>query len=146
VEITLRVPDGASVWFDGAATKQKGTTRVFVSPALHPGRDYSYDVRVQWQDEGGMVERTRHLKFQAGDHIRVDYTGRGVIEVRGFADEAPSSPPAPAANYRYVPQYYYVPRYYPTPAASPDRPRFYDPNNYPPPGGPPGHANGVGQG
>src|SRR5437660_9563291 len=61
VEISVRVPAGAAIRFDGKATAQTGTERLFVSPPLRPGRDYTYDVRLRWQDGGRTVEKTRRL-------------------------------------------------------------------------------------
>jgi uncharacterized protein (TIGR03000 family) len=96
MRITIRVPAGAKVWFDGEPTTRTGTTREFVSPLLEPGRDYHYEVRAQWQDGEGTVERTRRLSFRAGDTIGLDFSGRGFLEVRGYSDTLPSAVPTPA--------------------------------------------------
>jgi uncharacterized protein (TIGR03000 family) len=74
VQIDLRVPTGAKVWFDGAATTQTGTSRTFVSAPLTPGSQYSYTVRVQWSVDGQVIERTRDISFMAGDHVQLDFT------------------------------------------------------------------------
>jgi uncharacterized protein (TIGR03000 family) len=47
VHIRLVVPDDAKVWFDNKETKQTGETRQFESPALAPGHQYVYDVKVR---------------------------------------------------------------------------------------------------
>ena len=73
-QIDLQVPEGAKVYFNGAATKQSGMSRTFVGPALTPGIQYSYSVRVQWSAGGHLVERTRDISFMAGDHVIVDFT------------------------------------------------------------------------
>jgi uncharacterized protein (TIGR03000 family) len=109
VEITVHVPAGAHIWFDGEATMQTGTTRVFVSPPLEPERQYAYEVRVRWSEGGDTVERTRRLSVQAGDQIGLDFSGRGVVEVMGYSAERPD--PAPAIRY--------VPVYQPGPSATP---------------------------
>jgi uncharacterized protein (TIGR03000 family) len=96
MRITIRVPAGAKVWFDGEPTAQTGTTRAFVSPPLEPGRDYHYEVRAQWPDGAGTVERTRRLSFRAGDTIALDFSGRGFLEVGGYSDPLPSAVPTPA--------------------------------------------------
>jgi uncharacterized protein (TIGR03000 family) len=95
-QITIHVPAGAKVWFDGEPTAQTGTTRVFASPLLEPGRDYHYEVRAQWQDGEGTVERSRRLSFRAGDTIGLDFSGRGFLEVRGYSDALPGPVPTPA--------------------------------------------------
>jgi uncharacterized protein (TIGR03000 family) len=96
VEIRVRVPVGARLWFDGHETAQTGTDRVFASPPLEAGREFAYEVRLQWRDGDKVVERTRQLAVRAGDHIGLDYTGQGVMEVRGYADEVPGPSGAPS--------------------------------------------------
>jgi uncharacterized protein (TIGR03000 family) len=113
VEITMHVPAGAHIWFDGEATMQTGTTRVFVSPPLEPERQYVYVVRVRWSVGGDTVERTRRLAVEAGDQISLDFSGRGVVEVMGYSAERPDL--VPAARYAPV----YRPELSPTESALP---------------------------
>jgi uncharacterized protein (TIGR03000 family) len=103
VEITVRVPAGAQVWFDGEPTAQTGATRAFVSPPLEPGRDYSYTLRVRWTEGETAVERTRRLTFRAGEAITLDFSGRGTLELRGYSDASPD--PVPAPTRRFVPPF-----------------------------------------
>ena len=56
-------------WFDGEPTEQSGTDRTFVSPALAPGRECVYRIRVRWDDNGKPVERKRDVTVHAGDRI-----------------------------------------------------------------------------
>jgi uncharacterized protein (TIGR03000 family) len=70
--ILLNVPAGAEVWFNGAKTSQTGTEREFVSPTLVPGKEYTYEVRVRWRENGEVKERTRTLNVHANDWTRVD--------------------------------------------------------------------------
>jgi uncharacterized protein (TIGR03000 family) len=96
VEITVRVPVGAQVWFDGEPTAQTGATRVFASPPLEPGRDYTYTLRVRWTEGENVIERTRRLTFRAGEAIAVNFSGRGTLELRGYSDASPDPVPTPA--------------------------------------------------
>ena len=76
--ITVAVPPGAQVWFDGVLTTDTAAVRQFTSPPLTPGVDYAYDVRAQWTDPGGVtVDQTRHLLIHAGDQVTVDFTRAG---------------------------------------------------------------------
>jgi hypothetical protein len=34
---------------------------------------YSYSVRVEWNDEGRVMERTRTISFMAGAQIQLDF-------------------------------------------------------------------------
>lgn len=72
--IRLRVLENAQVWIDGNATSQTGTSRPFVTPALDPGKDYSYEIRARWTDDGRTVEQTRKITVQSGDRMTVNLT------------------------------------------------------------------------
>jgi uncharacterized protein (TIGR03000 family) len=140
--IRMGVPEGAEVWVDGARTRQTGVDRSFVTPPLDPGRTYSYAVRVRWVDGDGTAERTRTVRFRAGEQLALYFRGAGFLEVHGYAaseDPLPSLAPAvPAAAPSPA---------YPVPAA-PEPPRPY--RGYFERGGPPGSNSplslGVGNG
>jgi uncharacterized protein (TIGR03000 family) len=70
--IRLSVPNDARIWIEGDATSQTGTERTFVSPALTPGREYVYHIRVQWDENGKAAERKRDVTVHAGDRINVN--------------------------------------------------------------------------
>jgi len=70
IEMTL--PADASVWLDEQATTQTGTERHFASPSLEVGLHYSYMIRVRWTDGGKTLERSRRVRFESGDHIRIN--------------------------------------------------------------------------
>jgi uncharacterized protein (TIGR03000 family) len=75
VKVTLPSAD-AEVWFEGQLTRQRGTQRGFVSPALEPGREYVYDVRARWTENGREVERSRTVRVRADGVARVDFTAQ----------------------------------------------------------------------
>jgi uncharacterized protein (TIGR03000 family) len=70
--LTVNVPAGARVWFDGWATTSKGPVREFVTPSLKPGR-YSYEVRGRWNENGHEVTQTRQVKVTPGAHVTVSF-------------------------------------------------------------------------
>jgi uncharacterized protein (TIGR03000 family) len=73
--VRLIVPEGAKVWFGDKETKQAGTERRFESPALTPGRAYTYDVKVQWRGADGKdVTRTRQVDVSANANVTLDFT------------------------------------------------------------------------
>jgi uncharacterized protein (TIGR03000 family) len=72
-QINVRVPADAKVWFDGTATEQQGTNRVFASPALTPGRDYHYTVKAQWREGDKDVTQLRRVDVRAGTDATVDF-------------------------------------------------------------------------
>jgi uncharacterized protein (TIGR03000 family) len=73
IDVRLPVAD-AEVWFEGDKTKQTGTLRSFVSPALKPGAPYTYHVKARWQVDGTPFEQSRTVVVQAGQAVTVDFT------------------------------------------------------------------------
>jgi uncharacterized protein (TIGR03000 family) len=68
----MHVPSDARVWIEDAATSQTGADRTFVSPPLTRGSEYTYHVRVQWDEDNKPVERTRAIAVHAGDRINLN--------------------------------------------------------------------------
>lgn len=65
--IDLHVPAGASVWAQGVKMETKGTLRRFITPALEPGTNYSYEFRIVYPENGKDVSLVRHISVAAGD-------------------------------------------------------------------------------
>jgi uncharacterized protein (TIGR03000 family) len=73
--LNVRLPDpNAEVFVDGNATRQRGTWREFESPPLDPAKDYSYEVRARWTENGRSVERTKTVPVKANGTATVDFT------------------------------------------------------------------------
>jgi uncharacterized protein (TIGR03000 family) len=70
----VKVPADAEVWFGSGKTRQTGELREFVSPELEPGRDYTYEVKARWTENGKEVVRTRTFDVSAGAWLVVDFT------------------------------------------------------------------------
>jgi uncharacterized protein (TIGR03000 family) len=71
--ITVFVPEGARVRFNGRQTLQRGETRRFNVPGLIPATTYAYDVTAVWTDNGRQVAKNREVTFQAGDDVTIDF-------------------------------------------------------------------------
>jgi uncharacterized protein (TIGR03000 family) len=71
--ITVYVPSGATVWFDGWQASLTGPVRKFQSPALTPGRQYAYTVRARWEEDGREVTQTRDVTVSPGAHVQVTF-------------------------------------------------------------------------
>jgi uncharacterized protein (TIGR03000 family) len=72
--VRVMVPPDAKVWFNDRATRQTGSERDFETPALQPGRDFTYDVKAQWRDQNGKeVTQTRHVDVRANSNVTVDF-------------------------------------------------------------------------
>jgi uncharacterized protein (TIGR03000 family) len=71
--LKLMVPKDAVVEIEGVKTTQTGEVRNFVSPALVPGKNYSYTVKATWKDaEGKDVVKEEVVKVQPGQEAQVD--------------------------------------------------------------------------
>jgi len=73
-EVTVVVPEGAELWFNGAKTSQPGAQRKFVTPALTPGEDFTYALKARWIQDGRPVEQTRSIHVQANSSQVIDFT------------------------------------------------------------------------
>ncbi len=73
-KIVILVPAEAELYFDGTLTTQTGTRRVFNTPALAAGTNYSYSVRAVWTEDGRPVQQTRTVGVRAGASLVVDFT------------------------------------------------------------------------
>jgi uncharacterized protein (TIGR03000 family) len=71
--ITLSVPEGAQVWFEGGKTKSTGAVRQFQSPPLTPGEKYTYEIRARWTENGREVTQTQQVGVSAGANVRVAF-------------------------------------------------------------------------
>jgi uncharacterized protein (TIGR03000 family) len=91
VVISLRVPANAEVLIDGNKTSQNGAVRDFVTPPLETGRQFSYDIKARWSENGRPVERERHVNFHAGDRLMVNMM---TTQVNGTAATQRSTTPA----------------------------------------------------
>jgi uncharacterized protein (TIGR03000 family) len=74
--VRVEVPQDADVIFEGQRTEktqQGGSDRLFVTPPLQKDRNYYYDVKARWMDNGKEVERTRRVNVHAGDNAVVNF-------------------------------------------------------------------------
>jgi uncharacterized protein (TIGR03000 family) len=102
--LNVRLPDAnAEVWVEGQRTQQRGTTREYISPPLNPDKNYIYEVRARWTENGQEKERTKTVSVRANGTATVDFTTATSSRVddidrdgRGKDDRArPRSEPGP---------------------------------------------------
>jgi uncharacterized protein (TIGR03000 family) len=63
----------AEVYLNGERTRLTGTTRDFTTSVLLAGREYTYDVRVEWQSrDGRKFTDERRVTVQAGDNAELE--------------------------------------------------------------------------
>ncbi|MCO6045318.1 TIGR03000 domain-containing protein [Aeoliella sp. ICT_H6.2] len=64
--LRVNVPADAVVYVNGKETTSTGTERQYISHGLESGRDYSYDVRVEYTVDGKTVSEERHVTLTSG--------------------------------------------------------------------------------
>lgn len=63
----------AELSIEGQPTRQRGLTRQFISPALEPGRNYTYTLIAKWEPNNyTKITRKRTYSVQAGKEIEAD--------------------------------------------------------------------------
>jgi uncharacterized protein (TIGR03000 family) len=72
-EITVIVPADAELFFDGDATTQTGTGRLFITPPLTPGTTFQYNLVARWKSDGKVVEQKRTVGVTSGGRVRVNF-------------------------------------------------------------------------
>jgi len=72
--VAVKVQADAEVWFGEGKTRQTGALREFVSPALTPGKEFTYEVKARWMEGGKEVVQTRQIDVSAGSWKTVDFT------------------------------------------------------------------------
>lgn len=71
--LDVEVPDDADIWLEGKKTEQTGPLRRFISPALTPGKDYEYEIRASWQEDGREKKQTQTVTIRAGGQVRIRF-------------------------------------------------------------------------
>jgi uncharacterized protein (TIGR03000 family) len=72
--VVVIVPDpDAQVSIDGEPTQQKGTERIFYSPALESGEKFHYTVRATWSDNGRESTKEMNVTVRAGYRTVVNF-------------------------------------------------------------------------
>jgi uncharacterized protein (TIGR03000 family) len=71
--LIVTVPAEARLTIDGEATTSTATQRVFTTPALNYGRDYTYTVQVEFQKDGKTLALSKEVVVKAGEQTRVTF-------------------------------------------------------------------------
>jgi uncharacterized protein (TIGR03000 family) len=73
VELVTHMPADGDIWFEDAQMPRKNVKmREFISPPLTPGKNYVYNVRVNWAEEGHRAEQSLKVPVQAGEVLCLD--------------------------------------------------------------------------
>jgi uncharacterized protein (TIGR03000 family) len=97
--IQVDLPEDARLTFDGESTASTGSHRVFFSPPLARGREYSYTLRAERIRRGERTSLTKTITVRAGEETRVDLRSGYVTSAGGEetaedrADKSRATPP-----------------------------------------------------
>jgi uncharacterized protein (TIGR03000 family) len=72
--LDVRLPAGAVLYIQGKKTKQTGSERHFVTPALEAGQKYRYTLKAEWSENGHTKAVERHVFLRGGEQgmVRLD--------------------------------------------------------------------------
>jgi uncharacterized protein (TIGR03000 family) len=72
--IVVHLPTNETkLYFDNAFIKGAGMKRTYKSPALAPGKRFTYKVVAVWVENGSEVSHETSIVFQAGEDVAVDF-------------------------------------------------------------------------
>jgi len=69
--IVVNLPENARLSIDGEQTRSTSTRRVFVSPTLEAGKEYTYTLQAEFNQDGKPVTITRDVSVRAGKEVNV---------------------------------------------------------------------------
>ena len=73
-QVIVRVPANATLFANGQKTQLTGAERVFQTPALTPGVDFNYVMRVEYASHGEIKSAKKQITVRAGYRTVVDFT------------------------------------------------------------------------
>jgi uncharacterized protein (TIGR03000 family) len=73
LQVIVPVPD-AVLWFNGYQASMTGLTRLFDTPPLQPGGDYSYSIKAAWSQNGQVMTAERVVRLTPGANVVIDFT------------------------------------------------------------------------
>jgi uncharacterized protein (TIGR03000 family) len=90
VLIRLFVPNPeARVWFEGSPTEQTGSDRLYISPPIDPGKNYSYTIKATWMENGKEVTKEQNLPVHANQRAMASFDPRFDGNRRQQPDQLP---------------------------------------------------------
>jgi uncharacterized protein (TIGR03000 family) len=71
--INVKLPSNAKLWVDNVNCPLISNERSFNTPALVPGRQYFYTMRMDVEKDGNVVSENRRVFVEAGAQVNVDF-------------------------------------------------------------------------
>jgi uncharacterized protein (TIGR03000 family) len=83
--VVVKAPADVVLKVNGKVTRRRATKETFLTPALRPGRTYSYLFRAEAKRDGETVVRTRRIVVRAGQRSVVDFSELSAPAASGVA-------------------------------------------------------------
>jgi uncharacterized protein (TIGR03000 family) len=81
--IIVTLPAEAKLLIDDAATTSTTARRVFVSPTLEPGKEYFYNLKVEFVRDGKTLNAAKKVSVTAGNETTVNFeNNEGAVAAR----------------------------------------------------------------
>lgn len=71
--LRVRMPENGELFISGYRTQQRGTVRLYSTPALDADREQWYELQATWTENGTKRERTEIVRVHPGDRVTVDF-------------------------------------------------------------------------
>ena len=71
--IKVTLPENAKVYVNDALTTSTGTERSYLSRGLRRGMTYSYEIRVEYEQDGQTVSEDQLVKLSAGETVSLSF-------------------------------------------------------------------------
>jgi uncharacterized protein (TIGR03000 family) len=77
--ITVKLPSTARLWVDNVNCPITSSERSFNTPALAPGQQYYYTLRMEVEKDGQTVAENRRVFVAAGQRVSVDFNAPATV-------------------------------------------------------------------
>jgi uncharacterized protein (TIGR03000 family) len=81
--VVIKLPADAKLYFDDRPTKQVGAERTYVTPELTPGKEYAYQVKIEYTQDGRIMTQTKSVSVRAGQTSRVEFGEAAAVAKSG---------------------------------------------------------------
>jgi uncharacterized protein (TIGR03000 family) len=81
--VVIKLPADAKLYFDDRPTSSAGAERTYVTPGLTPGKEYVYQVKIEYVRDGRMMTQTKSVGVHAGQTSRVEFNAATVVRMGG---------------------------------------------------------------
>jgi uncharacterized protein (TIGR03000 family) len=83
--VTLKLPEGARLFVDGAPYALPVGQRTFTTPALNAGETYHYNLKAEMEQAGKIITETQRVNVMAGKQVTVEFNKLAIQQTAAVA-------------------------------------------------------------